>query len=331
MKRNLVTWVFIVISALVVKAQNFAPQVGFESTTAIHKDDAIFIDWANSVTITRGYKDIAIPNNGLVDYGVSSNAIGEANLSIVSLGDGGEAILSFNQSITNGNGADFAVFENGFLEDEESELAFLELAYVEVSTDGVDYVRFPSVSENQIDTQIDGFGYMNARYIYNFAGKYIQNYGTPFDLSELILLVNGTTVDLDNINFIKLVDVVGTIDANFATHDNGNNIVNDPYPSNFSSGGFDLNAIGVINNTTTNSINKSEVISFSIYPNPVKESLTIITKNTINLVEIYSMQGKLLFSINTNHVNVDFLANGIYLVSVETEMGKTSAKFIKTN
>ena len=312
-----------------INAQTFAPQVGFNGTTAIYKDDTIIIDWANSITLTRGYKDIAIPSDGYVDYGVSTNALGQANNSVVSLGDGGEAILSFNTSISNGAGADFAVFENAFLEEDGSELAFLELAFVEVSTDGVDYVRFPSITEVQSTTQMDSFGYINARYIHNFAGKYIQDYGTPFDLSDLIPLINGTTVDLNNINYIKIIDVIGTINIDFATYDSQNNIVNDPYPSNFSSGGFDLNAVGVIHNTSTSSTNKEEIVEFNIYPNPVKDVLIINTNTTISKIDVFSMQGELLFSTNNNQVDVGFLTKGIYLVAIETERGKKSATFIK--
>jgi hypothetical protein len=312
-----------------VQAQTYAPQVGFEGTTAIHKDNTAFIDWANSVTITRGYKNVAIPSSGYADYGVETNALGEANASIVSLGDEGEAILSFNYPITNGNGADFAVFENGFLEDVDSEKAFLELAFVEVSTNGVEYVRFPAISENQIDTQIDGFGFMNARYIHNFAGKYIQDYGTPFDLSELIPLINGTTIDLNNINYIKLIDVIGAINTTYASYDSENNIVNDPYPSEFSSGGFDLNAVGVIHNLSTNSIDENNRIDFSIYPNPVDSLLIIESNSAIKKATIYSVQGKELIKTSNSKIDVSFLSKGIYFVLINSNTKIVKLKFVK--
>jgi len=311
------------------QAQTYAPQVGFDGTTAIHKDDTIFIDWANSATITRGYKDIAIPESGYVDYGIETDVIGVANASIVSLGDGGEAILSFNIPIKNDDGADFAVFENGFLEDVDSELAFLELAFVEVSTDGVEFVRFPAISENQIEIQIDGFGYMNARYIHNFAGKYIQDYGTPFDLEELIPLIDGTTVDLNNINYIKLIDVIGTIDSTFASYDSESNIVNDPYPSEFSSGGFDLNAVGVIHNSNTSAVENNQFIRLNIYPNPVNSTLIIESNSAIKKVTIYSLQGKELITTSSSKIEVSFLTKGIYFISVETKTGIFKKKFIK--
>ena len=313
---------------LQIKAQSFAPQVGFDGTTAIYKDDATIIDWANAITVNRGYKDIAIPNDGYVDYGVPTNALGQANNNVVSLGDGGEAVLSFNTSISNGAGADFAVFENAFLEEDGSELAFLELAFVEVSTDGIDYVRFPSITEVSSTTQMDSFGYINAQYIHNFAGKYIQDYGTPFDLSDLIPLINGTTVDLNNINFIKIIDVVGTINTDFATYDSENNIVNDPYPSNFSSGGFDLNAVGVIHSASTSSIQENIVKKISFFPNPSNKFINIAT-DTIKKTIIFSLQGKEILRTDQNKIDISFLTNGIYFISIETPTFKIIKKFIK--
>ncbi|MFN6048554.1 MAG: T9SS C-terminal target domain-containing protein, partial [Bacteroidota bacterium] len=61
--------------------------------------------------------------------GTAAGAEGPAaSNGVVSLGDGGIATLTFDPPITNGDGFDFAVFENTFLD------TFLELAFVEVST-----------------------------------------------------------------------------------------------------------------------------------------------------------------------------------------------------
>ncbi len=326
-QKHTILFLILLLFVQVVKAQTFAPQVGITGTTAIHKDNAIFIDWANTVNITRGYKDIAVPESGYADYGVPENAIGQANTSMVSLGDGGEAILQFNHPIINGNGADFAIFENGFLQEDGSEMAFLELAFVEVSTDGVSYVRFPAISNIPTNTQIDGFGFINARYINNLAGKYIQDYGTPFDLSDLIPLINNTTVDINNIHFIKIIDAVGTINASFATYDSNNNMVNDPYPSAFSSGGFDLNAVGVIHNSTTTSVDDETYKRINVYPNPVKEILYV--SKHVKEIKIYSLDGKLLLASKKNQLDIHFLAKGIYLAIIKTENITTTQKIVK--
>src|SRR5690554_1645811 len=105
--------------------------------------------------------------------GMDSFAIGEASVSVVSLGNGGSAVLSFENPIKNGEGPDFAVFENGFVDPENDTVAFLELAFVEVSSDGAHFVRFPAISAIQTDTQILNSSFSDARFYHNLAGKHI--------------------------------------------------------------------------------------------------------------------------------------------------------------
>src|SRR5690606_10126887 len=117
--------------------------------------------------------------------GDSSAALGAPDGFTVSLGDGGIAVVRFAQPVANGPGPDFAIFENGFPDVSDPEGAFLELGFVEVSSDGVHYTRFPATSLTQDTFQhssIAGSMYMNARLLNNLAGKYIANWGTPFDL-----------------------------------------------------------------------------------------------------------------------------------------------------
>ena len=54
-------------------------------------------------------------------------------------------------------------------------------------------------------------------------------------------------LDVNNIRYVKVTDVVGDIDPTYATHDSLGNIINDPWPTPFTSSGFDLDAVGVIN------------------------------------------------------------------------------------
>ena len=54
------------------------------------------------------------------------------------LGDDGSLVLTFPAPIADGAGPDFAVFENAFSTE------FLELAFVEVSSDGTNFTRFPA-------------------------------------------------------------------------------------------------------------------------------------------------------------------------------------------
>lgn len=218
----------------------FAPPVGQEGTTAIPNTSELFVAWAKGIQLTRGFTDIANPTQ-VVSFAYPAKALGPAegnSMDVVSLGDAGEAIVTFDRPIINGEGADFAVFENSFDD------GFLELAFVEVSSDGHRFVRFPAYSLTPTDVQVGGFGSVDATMIHNLAGKYRQGYGTPFDLEDLI---DSTGIDLNNIRFVKVIDAIGTIDPNFASFDCQGHIVNDPYPTNFASGGFDLDGVGIIN------------------------------------------------------------------------------------
>ena len=227
---------------------DFDPQAGQPGSQAIPNTSPLFQEWASSVvSVTRGPQDITNPNSPLASAGTPSNALGMADGSsghIVSLGDGGSITLGFATPIANGPGADFAVFENGFLSGGTG-LAFLELGFVDVSSDGVNFFRFPSVSQTQTTTQVGGFGLLDASNLHDLAGKYIAGFGTGFDLDELAGV--SPLLDIHHVIDVRITDVVGSIDPRFGTRDSLGNLINDPFTTPFASGGFDLNGVGVIN------------------------------------------------------------------------------------
>ena len=250
----------------------FAPDADTEGTTAIDMNSDSFVAWANNAEITRGYLNISdksfeIDGSNKASFGEVGNALGEANgnaSDVVSLGDSGVVVLTFNAPIVNGDGFDFAVFENSFSNE------FLEFAFVEVSSNGIDFVRFPSYSHTPTSNQTNGFGNTDPTKIRNLAGKYRSGYGTPFDLEELI---DSANVDVNNITHVKIIDVVGSVDANFGTKDARDTLINDPFPTPFESGGFDLDAVGVIH---TADLGMEEFdFEVSLYPNPVQDLLHI--------------------------------------------------------
>src|SRR5690606_17752172 len=143
----------------------------------------------------------------------------------------------------------------------------LELAFVEVSSDGINFFRLAASSHTQDTSQISsvtGENYMKARCVNNLAGKYISNYGTPFVLQELSCIAG---LDINNITHVRIVDVVGSI-GEYASYDTAGNKINDPYPTNFPTGGFDLDAVGVIHQGTTSGIQGLNLPVVSVYPNP---------------------------------------------------------------
>lgn len=323
--------VLILINCLAYCAVNaqYAPQAGVSGSTAISATSGSFVAWATGCILHRGYMNIADPSLGLVTAGDSSYALGAVDHYTVSLGDSGVADLTFDAPIYNGSGADFAVFENGFANPANAEEAFLELAFVEVSSDGVHYFRFPATSNTQDTLQIRGAGdYMNARYINNLAGKYVANYGTPFDLQELAGI---SGLDIDNITHVRIVDVIGSI-SEHASLDNAGHKINDPYPTAFATGGFDLDAVGVIHQKTTSVHSLADNVGLSIYPNPVADKLTLTIKDTKpNLnITLTDITGKVLLqqqlSSAYNELSLSKYAQGVYYLILQDDKGNRWAE-----
>lgn len=307
----------------------FAPIAGQSGSTAIHVDSSCFVSWAMSCQVQRGYVNISDPTfefNGSVyaSYGTDNDAVGKPNGQLVSLGDGGIALLEFNPPIANGNSWDFAVFENALND------TFLELAFVEVSSDGVNFFRFPAVSLTPTDVQTGPFGNTNAEKINNLAGKYRAPYGTPFDLSEL---PDDPNLEKFNVRFVRLVDVVGSINPDYATYDSQGNIVNDPWPTAFHSSGFDLDGIGVINNSMNTSVNENSVLQVALYPNPTKDIINITSSENIIQCRILSMDGREIhkevpFS-NSFSISLCNFPNSSYLVVLVSEKHSKTFKILK--
>ncbi len=301
----------------------YAPPAGQQNSTAIHKDSTVFIGWGSTCSLARGYQDISNSSLGLTTVGTNNSATEKSGLNgVVSLGDAGSATLTFNGNITNGIGADFAVFENSFSDD------FLELAFVEVSSDGINFFRFESVSLVSVDVQTSGFGVTDATEIYNLAGKYRGQYGTPFDLDEL----NGISgLDINAISHVKVIDVIGNINSTYVSYDSQNNPINDPWPTPFASGGFDLDAIGVINFIPISIKEESYSLSLLSYPNPVVNVLNFDLQENMKYNFILSdlngrniKQGQL-----DNELDVSKLNSGIYFLKVSAGERFIIKKIIK--
>ncbi len=251
---------YLVLTVKLLFAQ-FPPPAGQAGSTAIFKDSSIFVGWATQCVVNLGYQNIANTSLGYAAVGDNTSALGIAGTGgVVSLGDGGEAIVQFQRPVFNGPGWDFAVFENSFSD------SYLELAFVEVSSDGINFFRFPSVSNTQNLIQVNAFDTIDATKIHNLAGKYRALYGTPFDLEELD---NIAGLDINNITHVKIIDVVGSIQSAYARYDSNNNIINDPWPTEFASSGFDLDAVGVIHQLPLNVESTDLKIQFQVFPNPV--------------------------------------------------------------
>lgn len=306
------------LSVFLGKSQGaFAPAAGEIGTTAIHKDSSLFVGWANQVVLDRGYKDILDPSQGFVSFGFDDDGVGEADGQAVSLGDSGVAVITFLSGIADEPGPDFAVFENAF------NPTFLELAYVEVSSDGINYFRFPS-SFTLDTTQIGSFGSSDPTHIHNLAGKYQVNYGTPFDLADIS---NDPLLDKSFISHVRIIDVVGNV--NLEHTDSEGRVINDPYPTAFDQGGFDLDAVGVIHfSSQQTSLSENKEDRIQIYPNPATNYIHI-KASSFESYELVSISGEILLRGNTEEIKLQNVPKGIYFLKVKIDNELFTKRVIK--
>ncbi len=311
--------IFFLFITIPMKSQ-FPPAAGIDGTTAIYVDSSILVNWASHCYIQRGYMDISHSDSGFVDYGSAYDALNKADNNVVSLGDSGIAILIFPHPICNKNGYDFAVFENGFMD------TFLELAFVEVSTDSIHWFRFPSISLTQTDEQIGTFGTLQPEKIYNLAGKYRVLYGTPFELDDI---PDNALLDKQKIKYIKIIDVIGSINSLHASYDSQGHIINDPYPTPFNTGGFDLDAVGVIHQCPDD-IDNNEIPIVRIYPNPFYSSIYFNLPDKIINVQLFNHLGNpLFFCQNCTSIDGSNFSKGLYFIRITTEKQTIIQRIVK--
>ena len=306
----------------------FAPEAGVAGTTAMHADSSAFVAWATGVEVERGPMNIAKPSLGLADFGPDLTVtLGKpgGTMDVVSLGDGGKATLTFASPIVNGPGPDFAVFENGLVNAQDTTICFLELAFVEVSSDGEHFFRFPAISKVQDTVQVGSFDCIHASLLHNFAGKYQVFYGTPFDLDEV---EDNALLDKNKVTHVRIVDVVGCIDPEYATKDSEGHIVNDPWPTPFGSSGFDLDAVGVIHDLEHINVPENQLDIVSVYPNPVKDKLFVKAEN-LQMVEVFNAMGQLLLTSTVAETDLQQLPQGMYLCRIVCEDGICVKRIVK--
>ena len=302
----------------------FCGAVGTEGCDAIYTDSSAIVAWATGITVERGPVDITDPDGPRVHFGTDEMGLGAAGTTTtnaVSLGDGGIATLTFARPIANGEGPDFAVFENSWGD------YFLELAFVEVSSDGERFVRFPATSLTPTDVQVGSNGFVDPTFINNLAGKYRVGYGTPFDLEEL---ADSTGLDITRITHVRLIDVVGSIDPQYATYDAFGHMVNDPWPTNdtvYGSGGFDLTGVAVLHENTTG-IDDIATSNISVWPNPATDMLNIVSTSA-DKARLMDINGRTVETYvlrdGRTSVSISHLPAGVYMLQI----GSTISKIVK--
>lgn len=219
------------------------PGIEGSDSNAISQDDVLIAGWAVKASSYVPGADVA------ANWQVPINGAGPANQGLLPTGNGGEVTMTFAAPIIDGDGPGFAVFENGFYQNNSSELLFIEYGWVEVSTDGETFVRFDNSS--QWPDPVGAFAFADPRTVNGIAGRDGAGWGTPFDLSTLKNKreVRDGTLDLNDINFVRIVDIVGASD-----YPNEGDVYLDSFGRQIfdthltvGSGGFDLTGIAALN------------------------------------------------------------------------------------
>lgn len=212
----------------------------------------LFFDWAASFTDyhrSDNGSSFRAPNLALGpvtgDHRFGVVSLGDLSAAQIDAGDApGTITLELARPVHNLTGADFVVFENALISGSSTGGAgvggvLAELAYVEVSADGIDFSRFPATSLTP--AAVGGYGSIDPTNVHHLAGKHVNAYGnswgTPFDLAQ---------VGLARISHIRLVDIPG--DGHFL--DQAGRPIYDAWLT-FGSGGFDLEAVGAISSQIT--------------------------------------------------------------------------------
>ncbi len=224
-------------------------------------------------TIVGESQDPLYANTSLALGGPVGGGTYSGSADAYNLGVGGSLTLGFDNGssprvIRDQAGPDFIVFENAFYAG-SPDASFAELMYVEVSSNGVDFARFPVTSNTAKPVPADPRLTIDPADVSGFAGVHpvIANVnvktrpinafdpavagGDAFDLSALAndpLVVQGK-VNLNAIRRVRLVDVIG----DGRDGDRNKNPIYDAYGadgSGYTNNGADVDAVAVINGAT---------------------------------------------------------------------------------
>lgn len=195
---------------------------GAETQPPVVVDGAFYAETVESFEPGRagGYNEAKLPD---IVLGPPRPKGGSPSLDVLSLGSGGEIVLGFGANgIADGPGPDFVVFENPFWPGGDESQVYAELGEVSVSEDGESWHAFTC------DTAGDGAGHFAGCAGFTPTEQYDpqalvpldpeKSGGDAFDLADL---------GLQRARFVKIRDL-------------------ETLPAAGNTGGFDLDAVGVI-------------------------------------------------------------------------------------
>ncbi|GAA4152087.1 hypothetical protein GCM10022217_06580 [Chryseobacterium ginsenosidimutans] len=166
----------------------------------------------------------------------------------------------------------------------------------------------------------------------------------PMTLSSIITekngnyYISGLTGSMGETFFISKITSTGAIDSTFNHYSEttgtpdfiGEMIINNN--SIITTKGVNKILKFMLNNLTLSVSNETKTNISSIeFENPIKQNLVFSTKEKVIKIEIYSIDGKLLKTVQENNSNVSELLKGIYIAKITLENGKSITKKIIKN
>jgi len=170
----------------------------------------------------------------------------------------------------------------------------------------------------------------------------IEPNGTKTVVASGISSIRGVAIDQnDNVYFTK--SQVYPVENKILKYDPITNVVSDFVTTNLDSPRYiaidNLGNMYVTNRETesvvkindpslnaTGTTTEEQLTTFTIYPNPATNSLTIESNIIINNVSIYNELGQLLLKTNKTNIDISTLTKGIYYLKITNEIGNIEIK-----
>ena len=144
---------------------------------------------------------------------------------------------------------------------------------------------------------------------------------------------------MNAITHVKVIDVVGCIQDSFATFDQLGNKINDPWNTPFASSGFDLDAVGVIEQSAASVETHIFSKNVQVFPNPTHTFVTIqFFENTliqeINLINALGQISTISSEEKQNSqlsLDLSGYQPGMYYLNIQTTQGNITQRLLIQN
>jgi hypothetical protein len=89
---------------------------------------------------------------------------------------------------------------------------------------------------------------------------------------------------------------------------------------------WDVTGVETTSGTTDNKVRKCGI---TIFPNPAKQHIEVLSEMPVLEIHVYNHLGQRLLSLTGKEINIEKLPEGIYLASIVTEQGRVVLPLIK--